>query len=166
MRARGNSRLARFAQALSDYEAALKRAPANASIHNELAWLLANCPDPALRDPGRAVELLKRAVQLEPKEGTHWDILGVAHYRAGDWKAAVAAFDKSMELGQDGDAVNRLFLAMAHGKLGNSDEARKAYDQAVLWLDKNVETLKKDNLLEEELRRFRSEAAGVLKLKK
>ena len=69
-------------------------------------------------------------------------------------------------MGQDGDAVNRLFLAMAHGKLGNSDEARKAYDQAVLWLDKNVETLKKDNLLEEELRRFRSEAAGVLKLKK
>jgi hypothetical protein len=48
----------------------------------------------------------------------------VAHYRAGDWKAAVAALDRSEQLLKGGNACNWLFLAMAHWKLGQHDEAR------------------------------------------
>jgi hypothetical protein len=47
------------------------------------------------------------------------------------------------------------FLAMAHWQLGEKDEARKYYDKAVAWMDKN----KPDD---EELRRFRAEAAALL----
>ena len=140
--------------------------PMNATATNYLAWLLATCPEPRVRNPGRAVELAGKAVAAAPKERGYWKTLGVAHYRAGDWKAAVAALHKSVKLRQGGDAVDDLFLAMAHWQLGNREQARRAYEQAVQWLEKNKETLEKHKAQAEELRRFRSEAEEVLELKK
>jgi tetratricopeptide (TPR) repeat protein len=166
LRAGAHSRLAHFAQARTDYESALKRAPANASILNDLAWLLATCPDPKVRDPLRAVELSRKAVEAAPKAGEYWNTLGVANYRASDWKAAVTALEKSVELRQGGDAVDHLFLAMAHQQLSNRDQARKAYDHAVQWLEKNKKKLEQDKAQAEELRHFRTEAEEVLELKK
>src|SRR5262249_51542834 len=141
-------------------------APTDFGALNSLAWLLATCTDAKLRDPDRAVELAKKAVELAPKAGAIWNTLGVAHYRAGDWKAAVTALNKSVELRQGGDAFDTLCLAMAYRKLGNDDEAREAYKQAMQWLEKNEETLAKDKGHAEELRRFRTEAEEVLELKK
>src|SRR5262249_6560844 len=166
LRAQANGRLAQFGQARTDYQTFLKRAPAHLGAHDELAWLLATCPDANLRDPDQAVALARRAVQLVPKEGRYLQTLGVAHYRAGDGKAAVAALDKSVELRQGADAVDWLFLAMAHEKLGNHGEARRSYEQAVQWLEKYKKALEKDKGATEELRRFRAEAEEVLELKK
>jgi uncharacterized protein HemY len=59
---------------------------------------LATSPDSKFRDPKRAVELAKKAVKLAPKEGNYWNTLGVAQYRASDWKEAIAALEKSIEL--------------------------------------------------------------------
>ena len=118
---------------------------------NNLAWPLATSADPKLRDPARAVELAKKAVELKPKEGSCWNTLGVAHYRAGDWGAAVAALEKSGELRQGGDSFDWFFLAMAHWQLGDNEQARNWYDQAVQWMEKNKPE-------DEELRRFRAEA--------
>src|SRR5262249_61407508 len=69
LRGIAHSRVDHFVQARADYQAALQRAPAHACVHNALAWLLATCPDAKLRDPDRAVELARKAVQLAPKEG-------------------------------------------------------------------------------------------------
>jgi WD40 repeat protein/Flp pilus assembly protein TadD len=154
--------LGQHAKAVADFSRAIELDPKDAGDHNTLAWLLATCPDVKLRDPHQAVKLAKKAVQLEPKEGIYWKTLGVAHYRAGDWKAAVAALDKSSDLKKGGDACTWLFLAVAHHKLGNHDEARKRYDQAVEWMNKNRAALGKDRTQAEELRRFRSEAEEVL----
>ena len=44
---------------------------------------------------------------------------------------------------------------MAHWQLGEKEAARKWYDQAVAWMDKNQPN-------NEELRRFRAEAAELL----
>src|SRR5262249_47445153 len=88
-------RLGQYGKAIDDYETALKLAPDHARAQSSLAWVLATCPDTKLRDPDRAVELARKAVQLAPKVGMYWNTLGVAHYRAGDWKAAVAALDKA-----------------------------------------------------------------------
>jgi tetratricopeptide (TPR) repeat protein len=165
-RAESHGRLARFEQARTDLQTALKLAPTSAVIQNALAWLLATCPEARLRDPDQAVELAKKAVHQSAKDGGYWNTLGVAHYRAGNWKAAVTALDKSVELRQGGDAFDLLFLAMAHQKLDNHLAARKAYDRALHWIEKNKETLDKDKAQAEELRRFRSEAEAVLELKK
>ena len=48
-----------------------------AKVLNNLAWLLATCPDPELRDPGRAVGLAKEAVELAPTAPEYRNTLGV-----------------------------------------------------------------------------------------
>jgi serine/threonine protein kinase/tetratricopeptide (TPR) repeat protein len=123
-----------------------------------LARLLANSSDPKVRNARRAVELAKQAIDLAPKVGQFWNALGVASYRAEDWKASVQTLEKSMQLRKGGDSFDWFFLAMSHWQLGDKEEARTWYDRAVEWMDKN----QPEN---EELRRFRAEAAEWLKAK-
>jgi Flp pilus assembly protein TadD len=127
--------------------------------HNDLAWELATCAEPRLRDPLQAVTLAKRAVELAPKAGGYWNTLGVAHYRAGNCNEAIVTLRKSTELDKGGGSLGWFFLAMALWKLGNKDEARKWYDRAVEWGEKNQHQ-------DDELRRFRAEAWDLLGLEK
>jgi tetratricopeptide (TPR) repeat protein len=137
---------------------AVRKNANNAVVHDHLAWLLATCPDPKFRHPAEAVRLAKRAVQLAPKAGANWNTLGVAHYRAGEWRAAVAALTKSMELGKGGEALDWFFLAMVHWHLGAKEQARTWYGKAVHWMDMY-------DPRDDELRRFRAEAAALLGIK-
>jgi superkiller protein 3 len=155
-----------FDEAIAAYREAIRMDPDYAPAHNDLAWLLATCPNSGLRDAGFAVKLARRAVQLAPKDSNNWGTLGTAHYRAGDWKEAVATLDEARKLKPPGDADIWLFLAMAHHKLGNKAQARKCYDQAVQWLERNRQLLATNEMQAEELRRIRSEAEEVLELKK
>jgi len=141
-------------KALEVYAKAIAIDPKDADSHNYSAWLLANHPNPKARKPDKAVELAKRAVELAPKEQFYWQTLGWAQYRAGSWKAAIATLEKVKELGSAGDSLEWFPLAMAHAQLGNKDEARKWFEQAVQWMDKN-------NPKDEQLHRFRAEAAQL-----
>jgi serine/threonine protein kinase/tetratricopeptide (TPR) repeat protein len=132
--------------------------PNDPAALNNCAWQLAVGPEPRLRDPRQAVDLAKRAVDLAPKNGTFWNTLGAAQYRAGDWKAAIAALDKSMELRKGGDSFDWFFLAMARWQLGDKEKARTWFDKAVQWMDKNQPK-------NEELSHFRAEAAELLGIK-
>jgi tetratricopeptide (TPR) repeat protein len=80
----------------------------------------------------------------------------VAYYRASDWKAAIKALEKSEALAPDKLlADNGFFLAMAHWQMNQRSEARKWYDHAVQWMERNAPQ-------DEELRRFRTEAQELL----
>jgi tetratricopeptide (TPR) repeat protein len=133
--------------------------PANrhqfASVQNELAWLLATCAESKHCDPGRAVALAQKAVELEPDCGEFWNTLGVAYFRVGDGSAARAALEKSMRLRRGGDSFDWFFLAMLHGQRGERVEADAWYRRAVAWAEKNRPR-------DEELCRFRAEAEAVL----
>jgi tetratricopeptide (TPR) repeat protein len=146
-------------EAVAAYKEAIRIKPDHPDGYNSAAWLLATAADSKLRNPAEAVKLARRAVELAPKDGSHWNTLGVAHYRAGNWKDVLAALEKSMDLRQGGDANDWFFLAMTQWQLVQKEEARKWYDKAVQWMDKNA----KEN---EELRRFRSEAEELLEIKK
>jgi tetratricopeptide (TPR) repeat protein len=161
-----HSNLGQYDKALADGSRAIVLDPKHADATNNLAWLLATCPDAKLRDPKRAAELAKKAVQLAPKDGDSWGTLGTAHYRAGEWKEAVTALDQSLALKPRWEAHVWLVLAMSHHRLGHDGESRKAYERAIQWLDCNKELLAKNKAQAEELRRFRSEAEEVLPLKK
>src|SRR5207244_4854931 len=65
----------------------------------ELAGWLANSPDPQWRSPGQAVDMATKALELDPQYGDGHIHLGVAQYRAGDGKAALASLKKGLELG-------------------------------------------------------------------
>src|SRR5262249_6787684 len=118
--------------------------------------------EPTVRDPGRAVALAGRAVELVPNTGAYRNTLGVARYRAGDWEGAVEALEKSMELRAGGDAYDWLFLAMAHQRLDDAVQARKWYDRAAGWIEGNQVLLEKKKAQGDELRRFRAEAEALL----
>ncbi len=77
---------------------------------------------------------------------------------ARDWKAAIEALQKSAAL-YKGDflSINGFFLAMAHWQLGHKDEARDWYDKSVQWMEKNRPD-------DQELIRFRAQAAALLDL--
>jgi tetratricopeptide (TPR) repeat protein len=154
-------RAADRAEAIMHYRKAIELMPNDAATHNNFAWLLANCPDARFRDPVTAVAAATKAVKLAPKNGDWWNTLGVAHYRAGDWKAARAALRKSTQLrANGGDAHDWLFLAMSHRQLGEKDQARAWYGKAVPWMAKNLS--KQSGNHRTELGRFRAEAEALL----
>jgi serine/threonine protein kinase/Tfp pilus assembly protein PilF len=135
----------------------------NSNYYEGLAWMLANDPDPLLRDVPRAVELAKQAVKLHETSETAWQALGIANYRAGRWPEAVAALERAKSL--DAEATDSFFLAMAHWQLGEKESARKLYTEGVAWLEANKPQDgqgRAHRLPVAEVRRFGAEAAALL----
>jgi tetratricopeptide (TPR) repeat protein len=131
-------------------------AAAGLDLCNDLAWLLANGPDLASRDPVRAVALASKAVETEPGCATYWNTLGVAHYRAGECQAALAALGRAVELGSGGTGFDHLFLAMAHARRGDHANALIWFHRGASW----IENYRSEHV---ELRRLRDEAEDLLR---
>ncbi len=136
---------------------ARKRIPHFARWLNNRAWHIVNFPDHHRRDFPLAIACAKKAIEIAPDVKYAWNTLGAAYYRAGKWDKAITALEKSMEIRQGGDGFDWIFLAMAHLKQGHEQEARRWYDQAVEWIDKNKP-------MDEELHRFRDEAGALLQI--
>jgi serine/threonine protein kinase/tetratricopeptide (TPR) repeat protein len=124
---------------------------AQAASLNAAAWLLATAEAETLRDPDLAVELARQSVELVDSKAEHWNTLGIAQYRAGDFAAALEALERSMALGNGGNGCDWFFLSMTHWKLGEQDEARRWYQAAIEWMDTHAPE-------DRELQRFRAEA--------
>jgi tetratricopeptide (TPR) repeat protein len=117
-------------------------------------------------DPDSAVRLVRRAQRSRPSEFGHsmWVLVGMAHYRAGEWQAALEAFEKAAQFPDtDSSTPDRLlFSALARARLGDAKQARADYDQALRWLETNRNQYEGYLPRERELLRFRAEAAAVL----
>jgi tetratricopeptide (TPR) repeat protein len=149
----------RYKEAEAAYREAIRLKPDEPMAYNNLAWLLATGSDARFQDPEEAIRLARKALALAPKDHHVWNTLGVAQYRAKDWKAAIATLDTAMKLRKGnnvfGDCCDWFFLAMAHWHLGEKEKAREWYDRGVHCIDKNQPH-------HEELPRFRAEAAALL----
>jgi tetratricopeptide (TPR) repeat protein len=92
-------RKGRAAEALSHYEEALRIEPLNARAQNNLAWLLATCPDASLRNGAKAVELARQANELSGgTDPSMLDTMGAAFAEAGRFKDATQTVQKAIEL--------------------------------------------------------------------
>jgi len=103
----------RHAEALAHAEAAFRAAPRAAIAGQQLAWMLATCPDPALRDPARALALLEpRLAGAESPEPGWLDTLAAARAAAGDAAGAARLAERAIA------------LALARGDAALADELR------------------------------------------
>jgi tetratricopeptide (TPR) repeat protein len=132
--------------------------PEDQQTQDVFAWFLATCADPQFRDARRAALLAKRVVDRVPQVGTYWCTLGAAQYGTGDYREAVRALEKATQLLNEKGSSARFYRAMAHWQLGETDQARQCYDQAVTWMAKQ-------ELQYVETRRHRAEAAKLLGIK-
>jgi tetratricopeptide (TPR) repeat protein len=130
-----------------------------AELCNEFAWSLVRDRRMSVFEPAHALRFARRAVELEPQDGNSRNTLGVALYRAGDWKAALEALTRSVELRNGGDSFDWFFLAMTHRQLGHRDEARRRYERAAQWMGQHAPR-------NGELLRFRAEAEELLGMNK
>lgn len=126
---------------------------------NSIAWFLATDDCRSSGDVCRALKLAKQAVKIASSKRSRFqglNTLGVAQYRAGQWKAAIQTLHEGMDLRADeGTSRSFFFLAMAHWQVGDKKEARQWYDKSVQWMQQY-------DPVNKELRRFRVEAAKLL----
>jgi Flp pilus assembly protein TadD len=95
------------------FEMSLEQQPENDQSLNDLAWLLATCPEAAVRDPSRAVALARKALGVKPDEPNTWNSLGAALYRDERFREAIDALHKAEQLNPGSVfAFNGFFLAM------------------------------------------------------
>ena len=89
----------RVNEALTHYEAALELQPGNAYFLNNLAWVLATCPNTEVRNGARAVELAQKAERLSG--GNSSAIVGTlaaAYAEVGRFGEAVRTAERALDL--------------------------------------------------------------------
>ena len=130
----------------------------SSQVYQGLAWFLATCPDPQLRDPAHAVELATLAVRRTPNDADCWRTLGVAHCRAGNWRECVEALEKSLSLEPDEPIVAWLFPV--DGPL--AARGHRSGPRLVRQVDPAAGRARL--AIDDEIRRFREEASSLMGL--
>ncbi|MGH6993794.1 MAG: tetratricopeptide repeat protein, partial [Caulobacteraceae bacterium] len=132
MRAAAYQEEGRWPDAERDLEAALKLAPDQPELLNFLgySWI----------DRGenlkQAIQMVQKAVDLDPQSGAMLDSLGWGYYRLGDYKTAVAKLEDAAALDAGDPDVNN-HLGDAYWKVGRRAEAQFQW-RRVLSLDPNA----------------------------
>jgi tetratricopeptide (TPR) repeat protein len=151
-------KMGRHDEAESDLEAALRATKSDDKCWitlNDMAWSICMSPAQKPRAIHYALEWSEKSVRLK-STGTNLNTLGVAQYRAGQFREAIESLTKSHEL--DGEKIagfNLFWLAMAQWQLGEKEKGRELFQQAITWTEKNQPK-------DEELAHFRTEAEQLL----
>ena len=86
------------AGAIDQYHEILRIAPDSIEALNNLAWILATCPDTSLRDGQQAVQLAERACNATGfKETVPIGTLAAAYAEAGQFDSAVATAQRACD---------------------------------------------------------------------
>jgi Flp pilus assembly protein TadD len=112
--------------AVAAYRRALARAPDNAIILNNVAYLLAG--DPASRD--EAVALAEKAHAAAPQSLAVADTLGWALYQKGELARAEEILTRVAKAAPGSGEV-RYHLGMVYAKQGKTDDARRELEAAL-----------------------------------
>lgn len=92
----------------------------------------------------KAMDLIRKAVELKPDDGYFVDSLGWAHYRIGEFADAAKHLERAVELRPDDPVIND-HLGDAYWRVGRRLEARYQWSQA-LTLEPEPEDVEKIKL--------------------
>jgi tetratricopeptide (TPR) repeat protein len=126
----------KIAEALAEFQHAVKLDPRNAKSQNHLAWVLLVGP-PEVRNPAEALLAATAAVAEVPNNALYLNTLGVALCRTGKWDDAIVALNKSVSVSGAADGFDAFFLAMAHWQRGEKEVAGNWLAKAATWMDEN-----------------------------
>jgi eukaryotic-like serine/threonine-protein kinase len=146
-----------------EQEEALRRGlafePKHPGLLLDFANLLAFRKDADRKTLDEAVGLAKRAAESEPERPEYWRVLALAHLHAHNLQAATQAVERSLKLQpleSQGQASDRLVMAMVLWQQGRRDDAKSWYVRA---LDRMARSPKEDPDAE----KYWPEAQAVLK---
>lgn len=89
----------KFAAAIAEFEKVLVLNPKHALALNNLAWLLATCPEPSLRNGSKAVELARQSEQISGgNQPNVLDTLAAAYAEAGQFDKAAETAKRALNL--------------------------------------------------------------------
>jgi tetratricopeptide (TPR) repeat protein len=97
----------RHADAVKDYDEALKIDADDTHVLNNLAWVLATSPDDAVRNADRSIELGLKACELTKYQRPHiLSTLAAGYAEKGDWETAKKWSSKAVELGAKDEEID------------------------------------------------------------
>jgi tetratricopeptide (TPR) repeat protein len=111
-----------------------------------IVWVCILAPD-AVADLDPCVQKMEKVIS-QSLSYAYVNTLGAGLYRAGRFEAAIQRLNEAVTMhGGGGTPSDLLFLAMAHQRLGRTEEARQALDRAVRWLEQAEKGQLLDNYL-------------------
>jgi len=92
-----------YDKAIADLDKAIEIDPKNGLAYNNLAWVMATCPEDRYRDGTRAVELAEKAWKMK-KTFASLDTLAAAYAEAGRFQEAIKTQERAIrKLKQEGE---------------------------------------------------------------
>lgn len=134
-----------YAGASAAYTKALELRPNFAAAANNLAWIIANSPDP---DLGEALRLALIAKEDYPEDPNIADTLGWIHYKRGSQKLALTQFTMATEKNPDMGTF-RYHLALALLADGQTGVAKKELIRCLAANEKTPDHAEAEKLLKE-----------------
>ncbi|MBY0588284.1 tetratricopeptide repeat protein [bacterium] len=126
------SKLGKTDEALAAYDDALGHDPTNATALNNRAYFLANLN----KDLDRAAKDIAGAIDLSGEEPAYVDTRGFVAYMRGDFKGALADFNKALK-GADEEGAEQEFYAeiyyhrgLVHKQLGEPELSKEDFEKA------------------------------------
>jgi tetratricopeptide (TPR) repeat protein len=116
-------------------------------------------PHSVFSNSGEAIRFAELAVEADPDVADYWTTLGMAKYKAEDFFGATEAIEKGISIRGEPNGIDAFVFAISKWQLGNQDEARKWYHQAVGW----TESYKPSD---DQLHALRTEAAKLMQIEK
>ena len=92
-----------YRESIEDHARALKLRPDFAAAANQIAWTLATCPDPEVRDGEKAVAMAREAMGMA-SDSIAMDTLAAAYAEAGRFEDAAALQEKVIALLEENGA--------------------------------------------------------------
>jgi tetratricopeptide (TPR) repeat protein len=96
-RAKALAKLERYPEAVDGFEAAFELEPSDAEVLRSFAMFRASCPNAAHRNGREALELAKRALEVDPQQtGPSYVVLAAAYAEVGDFENAANAQQRAI----------------------------------------------------------------------
>jgi stress-induced-phosphoprotein 1 len=141
-----------YAESIAEYEEAVKRAPKNASIRNNLSAALCK-----IMDFNGAKTQIEKAIELDPKYVKAWIRKGDIEMAFKEHHKAMDSYKQAMELEPENtqakEGLKKVTIAINYGRAQMTDEQKKE-QAAHAMADPEIQAILSDPVVQQLLRDF------------